>query len=84
MSLSTTGKLQARFLGSLVDFDGERWSGAPEVYLELLNQATSPPRTHTTIEANARRILESLTDDWEILAASSDTWDTELPPGSED
>lgn len=85
MSLPSTGKLQARILGDLVEFDGEMWTGVDPFTVELLN-AQTPCHTghHVTIDLAGPRILADVSSDWEVLSVEPDEWGELLPKDYED
>lgn len=85
MSLPFTGKLKARILGDLVEFDGETWTGADPFTVELLN-AQTPSHTghHITIDLAGPRVLADVSSDFEVLSVDPDEWAELLPKGYED
>ncbi len=85
MSLPPTGRVRARVFGESVLFDGVRWTEGREVVLMILNDATEGHvRTHYTADEVARRILATVSAEWEITEVEIDEWETELPEGAVD
>lgn len=85
MSLPSTGKVRARLFGETLLFNGEVWTEGPSSFLALLNAQTAGyTATHITAVDAAKKILASLSTDWEILEAVCDEWETDLPEGAID
>lgn len=85
MSLPPTGRVRARVFGESVLFDGVRWTEGREVVVMILNEMTARHvGTDITAVEAAKRILASVSHDWEITEAVCDVWETELSEGAVD